>query len=120
MRLRRFRESRRQGSILERFSGPIRLHVALGSLLGCLRPVLGALGTGLGRSWGLLGRSWAALGRSWAALGRSWAALGRSWDALGRSWGALEAPKSLLKRYFLQKVNFTKIVKNLRKNIDFC
>ena len=98
MRLRRFRESQRQGSILERFSGPRRLQVALGSLLGCLGPVLGALGTVLGRSRGRLGRSWVAPGESRGGLGSLLGvfgpvlgALGSLLGGLGWSWGGLRA-----------------------------
>ena len=94
MRLRRLRESRRQGSILGRFSGPRRLQVALESLLGPLGPVLVALGTVLRRSGELLARSWGILRRSWVALGGSWAGLRGSWLGPRRSLGAKRARRA--------------------------
>ena len=50
---------------------------------------------------------------------RSKSPLGRSWEALGRSWRDLGAPKSIFQRSWLQKSNFQKTLKNIRKNNDF-
>ena len=85
----------------------------LGTLLGGLGAILGGLGAvlvGLG----------AFLGPPGLVLGASWGGLGRSWGALGRSWRDLGAPKSIFQRSWLQKSNFQKTLKNMRKNNDFC